>query len=244
MIQLFLQLTNTWWGILIIILACLLIWLAISALFYKVFFKRFYDIIFSAIALVVLSPIFLAIAIITAIMMKGNPFFIQQRAGKNGKPFNLIKFRSMLNLKDEKGNLLSAELRLTKYGKFLRSTSLDELPQLINIFCGHMSIVGPRPLHVKYNERYNDFQRQRLLIRPGLTGLAQVNGRNQKTWEDKFVLDVNYLNNISFLGDIKIIFKTIIKVLKREGISQGDNAYTPEFMGTKENERKEEDEKS
>lgn len=227
----FYNLVNTWWGILIIVLASLLIWLILSTVFYKQFFKRFYDIVFSVLALIILSPLLLTITIITAIKMKGNPFFIQQRAGKKGKSFHLIKFRSMIDLKDEKGNLLNNEYRLNSYGKFLRATSIDELPQLFNIFCGHMSIIGPRPLHVKYNDRYNELQKKRLLTKPGLTGLAQIHGRNAITWEEKFKLDVVYVENVSFSKDVKIIFKTVFRVLKREGISQSGNSYTPEFLG-------------
>jgi lipopolysaccharide/colanic/teichoic acid biosynthesis glycosyltransferase len=164
--------------------------------------------------------------------MKGNPFFTQLRPGKNEKIFKLIKFRTMTNEKDKDGNLLPDEKRLTGYGKFLRSTSLDELPELLNILKGDMAIVGPRPLLVQYLPLYNDRQKLRHNVRPGLTGLAQVNGRNSLTWEQKFEDDVTYIENITFIGDIKIIFKTAISVLKREGISSENNATMEEFKGT------------
>jgi lipopolysaccharide/colanic/teichoic acid biosynthesis glycosyltransferase len=164
--------------------------------------------------------------------MKGNPFFTQLRPGKNEKIFKLIKFRTMTNEKDKDGNLLPDEKRLTGYGKFLRSTSLDELPELLNILKCDMAIVGPRPLLVQYLPLYNDRQKLRHNVRPGLTGLAQVNGRNSLTWEQKFEDDVTYIENITFIGDIKIIFKTAISVLKREGISSENNATMEDFKGT------------
>ena len=199
---------------------------------YARFIKRPIDFILSLVALIVLSPVLVILIVLGAIGMRGNPFFTQQRPGKNEKIFKLIKFRTMTNQKDKDGNLLPDEIRLTKYGKFLRSTSLDELPELINIIKGDMAIVGPRPLLVKYLPRYNERQKLRHLVRPGLTGLAQVNGRNSLTWEQKFEDDVTYTQSITFLGDIKIIFKTAIAVLKREGISQENNATMEEFMGT------------
>ena len=164
--------------------------------------------------------------------MQGNPFFVQPRPGLNEKVFNLIKFRTMSNKKDKDGNLLPDDQRLNKYGKFLRSTSLDELPELFNIFVGDMSIVGPRPLLVKYLDRYTEEQKHRHDVRPGLTGLAQVNGRNAISWEDRFKLDVKYARNITFLGDVKIIFQTVGKVLKRDGINSEQSATMEEFMGT------------
>ncbi len=199
---------------------------------YAKFFKRVIDFVLSLIAIIVLSPVLLILIIIGAIKMKGNPFFTQQRPGKNEKIFKLIKFRTMTNAKDKDGNLLSDEARLTKYGKFLRSTSLDELPELINILKGDMSIVGPRPLLVKYLPLYNEEQRQRHTVRPGLTGLAQINGRNAITWEQKFKLDVEYVKNITFLGDIKIIFGTVLAVLKKDGISSETSVTMEEFRGT------------
>ena len=208
--------------------------LLLSILFYRSFFKRFYDIVLSGCALLVLSPLLLALTIVGAVKMKGNPFFTQQRPGKNEKIFKLIKFRTMTCEKDAEGNLLPDEQRLTKYGRFLRSTSLDELPELINILVGDMSIVGPRPLLVKYLPLYNEEQKQRHNVRPGLTGYAQVNGRNAISWEEKFALDVKYVHSISFIGDVGIIIKTALAVLKREGISSETSVTMEEFKGTKE----------
>lgn len=199
---------------------------------YAKFFKRLIDIVLSGMALIVLSPFLLILMIVGAIKMKGNPFFTQNRPGKNEKIFKLIKFRTMSCEKDKDGKLLPDKMRLNRYGRILRSTSLDELPELINIFIGDMSIVGPRPLLVKYLPRYNDEQRHRHDVRPGLTGYAQVNGRNAISWEEKFKLDVEYVRNITFLGDVKIIFKTVMAVLKREGINAAGEATMSEFLGT------------
>ncbi len=205
---------------------------------YAKFFKRFFDFCLSLGAIIFLSPILSVLIILGAIFMRGNPFFCQQRPGKinpdtgEEKIFKLIKFRTMDNRKDAEGNLLPDEVRLNSYGKFLRSTSLDELPELINILKGDMSIVGPRPLLVKYIPLYSEEQRHRHDVRPGLTGYAQVNGRNSITWEEKFKLDVEYVNNITLIGDIKIIFGTVFSVLKREGISQENNATMEEFKGS------------
>ena len=181
---------------------------------YAKFFKRFLDIVISLTALVVISPILLILIIVGAIAMKGNPFFVQKRPGRINKRkgeekiFSLIKFRTMSNAKDKNGNLLPDNVRLNGYGKFLRSTSLDELPELINIFKGDMSIVGPRPLLVEYLPWYTKEERHRHDVRPGLTGLAQVNGRNNVEWDKRFQLDVEYVRNISFANDIKIILMT------------------------------------
>ena len=172
--------------------------------------------------------------------MKGNPFFVQKRPGKKEKTFNLIKFRTMNNKRDENGNLLSDELRLTKYGRLLRSTSLDELPELINIFKGDMSIVGPRPLLVKYLSLYNVEQRRRHNVRPGLTGLAQVSGRNSISWEKRFFLDVEYVNNVTLFNDIRIIFLTIINVINKNGISSETSETMEEFIGNDNKEKQEE----
>ena len=190
---------------------------------YEKFFKRFLDFILSFTALVVLSPVLVVLMVIGAIAMKGNPFFVQARPGKKGKDgkekiFKLIKFRTMSNAKDKDGNLLPDEVRLNKYGRFLRSTSLDELPELINIVIGNMSIVGPRPLAVKYLPFFTESERNRHSVRPGLTGLAQVNGRNGLGWEDKFKYDLEYINNLTFKSDIKILLKTVYIVFKREDI--------------------------
>lgn len=187
---------------------------------YKKYFKRFLDVVCSVFALVVLSPVFLILIVVGAIMMKGNPFFMQPRPGKNEKIFNLIKFRTMSNAKDKNGNLLPDDQRLNTYGKFLRSTSLDELPELLNIVTGQISICGPRPFLVRDMCFMTTEQRKRHLVVPGLTGLAQVNGRNSITWEEKIAMDLQYIDNITFLGDIKIILKTIKKVFKRENINR------------------------
>lgn len=204
---------------------------------YKHFFKRFFDFFLSLLALTVLSPVLLILTVIGAIAMGGNPFFVQERPGKigrNGKEkiFKLIKFRTMNNKKDKDGNLLPDEQRLNGYGKLLRSTSLDELPELINILKGDMSIVGPRPLLVRYLDRYSPRQRRRHEVRPGLTGLAQVSGRNAISWEERFELDVKYIESITLLGDIKILFATVRAVLKREGISSETSATMEEFFGS------------
>ncbi len=199
---------------------------------YAKYFKRVIDFTLSLIALIVLSPILLILVIVTTIAMKGNPFFTQQRPGKDEKIFKLIKFRTMTNERDENGDLLPDDVRLNKFGKFLRSTSLDELPELINILKGDMSIVGPRPLLVKYLPLYNDEQRRRHDVRPGLTGNAQANGRNALSWEDKFKLDIEYVDNLSFAFDVKIIFDTVKAVLKRDGISSETSATMEEFKGS------------
>ena len=225
------NLVSTWWGITLIAVVSVVLLFIISALFYKKFFKRFYDIILSGLAIIFLSPILVILIIVGAIKMKGNPFFTQQRPGKNGKVFRLIKFRTMTCEKDDDGNLLPDEKRLTKYGKILRSTSLDELPELFNIFIGNMSIVGPRPLLVQYLVLYNEEQKHRHDVRPGLTGYAQVNGRNAISWEEKFKLDVYYTKNVSIFMDISIIFKTVFSVFKREGISSNTSATMEEFKG-------------
>lgn len=201
---------------------------------YAKFLKRLLDFMLALVALVVLSPVLLILIIVTAIAMKGNPFFTQQRPGKDEKIFKLIKFRTMTNERDEKGDLLPDDVRLNKFGKFLRSTSLDELPELINILIGDMSIVGPRPLLVKYLPRYNHEQRRRHDVRPGLTGNAQANGRNALSWEDKFKLDIEYVDNISFIFDVKIILDTVKAVLKRDGISSETSVTMEEFMGSEE----------
>lgn len=203
---------------------------------YAKFWKRIIDFVLSFGALTVLWPLLLILAVIGAIKMKGNPFFTQERPGKDEKIFKLIKFRSMTCEKDKNGNLLPDEKRLTKYGRLLRSTSLDELPELINIVKGDMSIVGPRPLLVKYLPLYNEEQKHRHDVRPGLTGLAQINGRNAVSWEEKFKLDVEYVNNISFAGDIKIIIDTVKVVILRRGISSGTSVTMEEFKGSKEKE--------
>lgn len=199
---------------------------------YAKFFKRLFDFLLSLFALLILWPILLILTLIGAIVMKGNPFFTQQRPGKDEKIFKLIKFRTMTNAKDADGNLLPDEKRLIKYGKILRSTSLDELPELLNILKGDMAIVGPRPLLVKYLPLYNEEQKHRHDVRPGLTGYAQVHGRNAISWEEKFKMDVEYTRNITLRGDIKIIFGTVRAVFKREGISSETSATMEFFEGT------------
>lgn len=200
------------------------------------YIKRILDIISSLLAIIILSPLLGMLTVIGAFEMKGNPFFAQERPGKDEKIFKLIKFRTMTNAKDKDGNLLSDADRLTRYGKFLRNTSLDELPELFNILKGDMSVIGPRPLLVQYLPRYNEYQHRRHEVKPGLSGWAQVNGRNAISWEDKFNYDVEYVDNYSMLMDIKILFMTILNVLKREGISSETSATMEEFMGTPEKE--------
>ena len=194
--------------------------------------KRAMDFFLSLMALLVLSPVLLILVVLGAVKMKGNPFFTQLRPGKNEKIFRLIKFRTMTCEKDADGNLLPDEQRLTKYGKILRSTSLDELPELINILLGHMSVVGPRPLLVQYLPIYNAQQRRRHEVRPGMTGYAQIHGRNAISWEEKFRMDVEYVDHITFVGDMKIIFGTVMAVLKRDGISSETSATMEPFQGT------------
>lgn len=193
--------------------------------------KRAMDIACSSVALIVLSPVMAGTAILVRTKLGSPVIFKQDRPGKNEKIFRLYKFRTMTDAKDKDGNLLPDEVRLTKFGKTLRSLSLDELPELFNILKGDMSIVGPRPLLVRYLPRYNEKQRRRHEVRPGFTGLAQVNGRNAISWQEKFDLDVEYVDNITFLNDMKIILKTIKTVVKREGISSETSATMEEFMG-------------
>lgn len=187
---------------------------------YAKFFKRAIDFILSLCALIVLSPLLVILTIVGAICMKGNPFFVQKRPGKNERIISLLKFRTMTNEKDKDGKLLPDEIRLVSYGKFLRSTSLDELPSLINILIGDLSIIGPRPLLIEYLPWYTETEKHRHDVRPGLTGWAQVNGRNTVNWDRRFELDVEYVNNISFRFDLKIFLMTIQKVLKRSDIAE------------------------
>ncbi len=198
--------------------------------------KRFFDIVSSLLAIILLSVPMLLLAILIKVKLGGPVLFRQERPGKDGKIFTLIKFRTMTNQCDENGELLPDDVRLTKFGMFLRSASLDELPELFNILKGDMSVVGPRPLLVQYLPRYNEHQAQRHLVRPGLTGWAQVNGRNAISWEQKFAYDVEYVENVNLFLDIKIIFMTVINVIKREGISSETSATMEEFMGTEEKE--------
>lgn len=237
--EFFENLISSWWGITIICIVAVALWITLSALLYRPFFKRFYDFTLSLVAIIVLSPLLLILTIVGAIAMGGNPFFVQLRPGKkdkngNEKIFKLIKFRTMNNKKDADGNLLPDEQRLTRYGKFLRSTSLDELGELVNILKGDMSIVGPRPLLVKYLPWYTETERHRHDVRPGLTGWAQVNGRNKLSWEERFLLDAEYVKNISLLNDIKIILLTVKKVLCRSGIAEDTNQVEGNFAEIRE----------
>ena len=196
---------------------------------YAKYIKRVIDFFLSFCAIVVLSPILIILTVIGAIAMKGNPFFTQLRPGKNEKIFRLIKFRTMSCQTDSDGNLLPDDKRLTKYGKFLRSTSLDELPELINILKGDMAIVGPRPLLPEYLPYYTETERHRHDVRPGLTGLAQINGRNSIKWDERFRLDIDYVKNISFKKDFELIIKTILKVLNRSDVSENTNLTEGNF---------------
>ena len=196
---------------------------------YAKFFKRAIDFILSLCALIVLSPLLVILTIVGAICMKGNPFFVQKRPGKNERIITLLKFRTMTNEKDKDGKLLPDEIRLVSYGKFLRSTSLDELPSLINILIGDLSIIGPRPLLIEYLPWYTETEKHRHDVRPGLTGWAQVNGRNTVNWDRRFELDVEYVNNISFRFDLKIFLMTIQKVLKRSDIAEDTRVVEGNF---------------
>ena len=199
---------------------------------YELYFKRPLDILCALMALIVFSWLYLILIILGTIFMRGNPFFTQDRPGKDEKIFKLIKFRTMDNRKDENGNLLPDEVRLNKYGRFLRSSSLDELPEAFNILRGDMSVIGPRPLLVEYLPLYSNIQRHRHDVRPGLSGYAQVNGRNSITWTHKFELDCEYVQNITFLGDLKILFQTVEKAfIKREGISSDTSDTMEDFDG-------------
>lgn len=199
---------------------------------YKHFFKRFIDIMLSLIGIIVLSPVYLVLWILVRSKLGSPAIFTQERPGKNEKIFKLYKFRSMTDERDENGELLPDDVRLTNFGKRLRSTSLDELPELFNILKGDMSLIGPRPLLIKYLPLYNEVQKHRHDVRPGLAGLAQMNGRNAITWEKKFEYDVEYINHLSFSLDCRIFWGTIIAVLKREGISSGTDATMEAFKGT------------
>ena len=196
---------------------------------YAKYIKRILDFTLSLLALIILSPVLLILYILVRIKLGKPAIFKQMRPGKDEKIFRLYKFRTMTEEKDEEGNLLPDEKRLTKFGKFLRSTSLDELPELINILKGDMAIVGPRPLLVEYLEFYSEEEKHRHDVRPGLTGLAQVSGRNAISWEEKFKQDLGYIKHLTFINDVKIIFKTIGKVFKREGISEQGQATMERF---------------
>ena len=199
---------------------------------FNLILKRLMDILGSGAGLVLLSPFLLVVALLVRVKLGCPVFFRQQRPGLNGKPFMLVKFRTMTDERDQKGNLLPDEVRLTRFGQFLRSTSIDELPELWNVFVGEMSLVGPRPLLMQYLNRYTIEQARRHEVKPGITGWAQVNGRNALTWEEKFKLDVWYVENLSFWLDTRILFATFLKVLKREGISGEGHATMQEFLGS------------
>lgn len=196
---------------------------------YRKFFKRLLDIIISLVALIILSPILLVVWILVRIKLGGPAIFTQQRPGKDEKIFKLYKFRSMTDERDEKGELLPDEVRLTKFGKILRSTSLDELPELFNILKGDMSLIGPRPLLVRYLPWYTEEERHRHDVRPGLTGLAQVNGRNALGWEDRFRYDLEYVNHLTLKMDLKVLGMTVGKVLKRSGTLSGAEQTVADF---------------
>ena len=200
---------------------------------YARFWKRVLDFLISLLALAILSPILLLLTLIGAVAMRGNPFFTQRRPGRGEKIFRLIKFRTMSNKRDASGNLLPDEQRLNSYGRFLRSTSLDELPELLNIFVGQMAIVGPRPLLPSYLPLYSEEQRHRHDVRPGLTGYAQVHGRNTVDWEERFRLDVWYTQHITLRQDVRILFDTVRVVLKRDGIGSGTSETMEPFTGSR-----------
>ncbi|MBS1741831.1 MAG: sugar transferase [Bacteroidetes bacterium] len=200
---------------------------------YNHFFKRIFDLLIAIIAAIVLLPVMLIVMLLLRLTGHKRIFFVQKRVGRNNRIFHLIKFRSMTEATDASGKLLPDDIRLTSFGKTLRKTSLDELPQLINVIKGDMSIIGPRPLLVEYLPLYNEEQKKRHLVRPGITGWAQVNGRNAISWEQKFEYDVWYVNNQSFALDVKIFFLTIKNIVKAEGISQDGQATMKAFTGSK-----------
>lgn len=201
---------------------------------YERFFKRALDIFCSLMALLVFWWLYVIVAILVRVKLGSPVLFTQDRPGKDEKIFKLYKFRTMTDARDENGNLLPDDVRLTKFGKLLRSTSLDELPEVFNILKGDMSIIGPRPLLVKYLPLYNEEQKRRHEVRPGLSGYAQVNGRNSVSWEEKFRMDVEYVDHVTFMGDVKIILGTVLKAfVKREGINSETAATMEEFKGTR-----------
>lgn len=205
---------------------------------YRSFFKRFIDFIITVLGLLIISPLLLLITLLLFFSNKGKPFFYQDRPGKDGRVFRLLKFKTMNDKRDARGRLLPDADRLTRVGRIIRSLSLDELPQLWNVLKGDMSLVGPRPLLIRYLPRYNARQARRHEVRPGITGWAQVNGRNAISWEDKFEYDVYYVDNLSFLLDVKIFWLTILKVIKREGINNTVDQTMSEFMGDKQQDNK------
>ncbi len=199
---------------------------------YKKYYKRLFDFVFASILLLITSPILLVVSLLLFKANKGKVFFYQLRPGYLGNPFCIIKFKTMNDFTDNDGQLLSDAERLTKVGSFIRKTSIDELPQLINVLKGDLSLIGPRPLLMEYLEKYSPYQMQRHNVKPGITGWAQINGRNAISWEKKFELDIWYVQNISFKTDMMIFFKTILKIVKSEGISAENNATMEKFMGS------------
>jgi len=199
---------------------------------YRNYIKQIFDFILSLLGFVVLLPVFLGLSIFLLYANHGKPFFFQERPGKNEKIFKIIKFKTMNDKKDDKGELLPFEQRITKVGAFVRKYSLDEIPQLLNVIKGDMSLIGPRPLLTEYLSRYNEFQKRRHEVKPGITGWAQINGRNAISWKEKFAYDVWYADNISFLLDLKILLHTLKKVIFKEGVNSQENLNMPEFMGT------------
>ena len=199
---------------------------------YVRFFKRILDILAAILGLLVLSPIFLLICFLLLFTNNGKPFFLQARPGRNEKIFKIIKFKSMNDKKDANGELLPFDQRITRTGAFIRKYSLDEIPQLVNVLKGDMSLIGPRPLLIEYLALYNDFQKRRHNVRPGISGWAQVNGRNAISWDEKFKYDIYYVDNISFLLDLRILLLTIKKVLIKEGVNKEENLNMPDFVGS------------
>ena len=195
------------------------------------FSKRVFDIIFSLLWLIGFSPLLLVVAILVRIKLGSPILFIQERPGKGAKPFRMVKFRTMTDMRDESGNFLIDEARLTSFGRFLRSTTLDEFPEMWNVLVGDMSVVGPRPLMMRYVSRYNSFQARRMEMKPGVTGWAQINGRNAISWDEKFALDIWYIDNSSLWLDLKIVVKTFFVVLKRRNINSSKSATMEEFHG-------------
>jgi lipopolysaccharide/colanic/teichoic acid biosynthesis glycosyltransferase len=198
---------------------------------YRNYLKFFIDFLVSLCSFIILIPVFLVVMVVLTVANRGNPFFFQRRPGKNGRIFLLMKFRTMSNAKDANGKLLPDELRLTSFGKFVRKTSLDEIPQLLNVIKGDMSLIGPRPLLVEYLPLYNETEKRRHDVRPGITGWAQVNGRNAISWGKRFELDIYYVDHISFKLDMLIVFMTLKKLVKPEGISQQGHVTMPVFEG-------------
>ncbi|NNL16329.1 MAG: sugar transferase [Flavobacteriaceae bacterium] len=200
---------------------------------YKLFLKRLLDLLAALFIFILASPVFIIVFLVLLYSNRGKPFFFQSRPGKNEKIFKIIKFKTMNDRKDAEGNLLPDAERTTAMGSFVRKTSLDEIPQLLNVIKGDMSLIGPRPLLVKYLPLYNEEQRKRHNVRPGITGWAQINGRNTISWDEKFKYDVYYVNNLSFVLDFKIILMTIKKVFLRDGVNSGSDETMPTFTGTK-----------